>query len=106
MNKVSALPLNKVNFETSQKGKTFTIKADNFAYNVCVDTDAIANENYFSLLKGESKTITFDKEPSYINIICANNIEYEKSKLHKFFFRFFYRLKPMNIANFIYYSRT
>ena len=106
MNKVSALPLNKVNFETKQDGKTFAIKADNFAYNVCVDTDAIADNNYFSLLKGESKTITFDKEPTYINIICANNIEYEKSKLRKFFFRLFYRLEPMNIANFIYYSKT
>ena len=100
------MPFNKVNFETKREGKTLSIKVDNYAYDICIESDAIADDNYFSLLKGEEKTITFNKEPSYINIVCANNIEFEKNKLHKFFFRFFYRLKPLNIANFIYYSKT
>ena len=106
LDKASKLPLNKVEFETTKEGKTFTIKANNVAYDVCVESDAIADDNYFSLLKGEQKTITFDKEPSYINIVCANNIEFDKNKLRKFFFRFFYRLEPLNVANFIYYSKT
>ena len=106
LDKASNLPFNKVNFEAKQDGKSFTIKVDNYAYDICIESDAIADDNYFSLLKGEQKTITFNKEPSYINVVCANNIEFEKNKLHKFFFRFFYRLKPLNIANFIYYSKT
>ena len=105
--KPSKLPLNKVDFELKQEGKKLTIKAkDNFAFNICIESDAIASENYFSLLKGEEKTISFDKDPGKINIVCANNIDFDKNKLRKFFFRLFYRLEPMNIANFIYYSRT
>ena len=105
--KPSKLPLNKVDFELKQEGKKLTIKAkDNFAFNICIESDAIASENYFSLLKGEEKTILFDKDPGKINIVCANNIDFDKNKLRKFFFRLFYRLEPMNIANFIYYSRT
>ena len=106
-NKPSKLPLNKVKFETKLEGKKLTIKAlDNFAYNVMVESNAIASENYFSLLKGEEKTITLDREPGEIKIVCANNIDFDKNKVRKFFFRFFYRLEPMNIANFMYYSRT
>ena len=105
--KPSKLPLNKVEFKISKEGNKATIKAlDNFAYNICVESDAIASENYFSLLKGEEKTITFNKAPENINIVCANNIEFDKNAIRKFFFRLFYRLQPLNIANFIYYSRT
>ena len=105
--KPSSLPLNKVEFKVTKEGNKATIKAlDNFAYNICVESDAIASENYFSLLKGEEKTITFNKAPENINIVCANNIEFDKNAFRKFFFRLFYRLQPLNIANFIYYSRT
>ncbi len=104
MDSVCKLPLKPVSFNTWLEGDTLTISADTFAYNVYVDSDAIAKDNYFSLLKGESKTITFDKAPTYINIICANNIEFKKNKLHKALFRFLYRLKPINIARYLFYS--
>lgn len=105
--KPSNLPLHKVDFDIKQGKKEVTITAkDNFAYNIMIESDAIADVNYFSLLKGESKTIKFDKEVKDINIVCANNIDFDRNAMRKLFFRFFYRLKPMNIANFIYYSRT
>ena len=104
MDKVYKLPLKKVSFNTWLEGNKLTISADAFAYNVCIDSDAIPKDNYFSLLKGESKTITFDKAPTYVNVICANNIEYKKNKAQKALFRFFYRLKPINIARYLYYS--
>ncbi len=104
MDRPYKLPLKKVNFNTYLDGNKLTISADTFAYDVCIDSDAIPKDNYFSLLKGESKTIELSKEPTYVNIICANNIEYKKNRVGKACFRFFYRLKPINVARYVFYS--
>lgn len=104
MDRPYKLPLKKVNFNTYLDGNKLTISADTFAYDVCIDSDAIAKDNYFSLLKGESKTVELSKEPTYVNIICANNIEYKKNRIGKACFRFFYRLKPINVARYVFYS--
>lgn len=98
------LKLEKVNFETKLDGNKLTIKSDNFAYNVFIDSDTIPSDNYFSLTKGEEKTVIFDAPPQKYRILCANNIEFKTQRLKKKLDRLFYRLKPMNIANFVYYS--
>lgn len=102
----SKLKLPNVNISTSLDGNKLNVKSDKFAYNIFVDADEIPKENYFSLVAGEEKTIEFDKAPSEYSVMCANNIEFKKNKLKKAWFRFTYRLKPENIANFVYYSRT
>ncbi|MCH5321184.1 MAG: hypothetical protein J1E36_05435 [Eubacterium sp.] len=98
------LNLKKANITAKLDGNKMTLKADTFAYNIFIDSDEQPSDNYFSLAKGEERTISFDKAPSNYNITCTNNIEFKKSKFNKKLFRFFYRLKPMNIANYFYYS--
>lgn len=102
--KPSRLKLNKAQIDYTIEGDKVRLKSDTFAYNVCIESDAVPEENYFSMVKGEEKVITFDKPVTSVNIYCANNIEFEKNKIKKEMFRFFYRLKPMNIGNFVYYT--
>lgn len=98
------LKLKKANITAKLDGNKMTLTSDTFAYNVFIDSDEIASDNYFSLAKGETRTVTFDKAPKDYKITCANNIEFKKSKLKKQLFRFFYRLNPVNIANYFYYT--
>lgn len=98
------LGLKKAQIDAKVDGNKMTLKSDTFAYNVFVECDAVADENYFCLAKGEEKTITFDKEPKDFKITCANNIEYKKSDVKKKLFRLFYRLEPLNIGNYFYYT--
>ncbi len=103
-NSPSRLHLKRANITTSLDGNNLTLKSNTFAYNIFIDSDELPSDNYFSLSKGEEKTISFNKTPNYYNITCANNIEFKKSPIRKKLFRFFYRLKPMNIANYFYYT--
>jgi len=80
------------------------IEANNFAYGIFIDTDEIPNENYFSLAKGEIKEIVFNKPIKDVKITSCNDIEFNKNAFKKKWFRFTYRLKPENIANFVFYS--
>lgn len=96
--------LKKANITAKLDGNKMILTSDTFAYNVFIDSDEIASDNYFSLAKGETRTVTFDKAPKDYKITCANNIEFKKSKLKKQLFRFFYRLNPVNIANYFYYT--
>lgn len=98
------LSLKKANITSKLEGNTLTLKSDVFAYNIFIESDSIADENYFCLLPGEERSVTFRNAPESYRIICANNIDYEKNAVKKALFRFFYRLKPLNIANFVYYS--
>lgn len=98
------LNLKKAHIETKFDGNKLTVRSDTFAYNVFIDSDEVPDENYFSLSQGEEKTVEFTKAPSFYRIVCANNIEFKKQKMRKKLFRFFYRLKPLNIANYFYYS--
>lgn len=100
----SKLGLKKANIESRLDGSTLTLKSDTFAYNIFIDSDEIPGENYFSLTPGEKKTVTFNKAPKKYSITCANNIQFKKSGLRKKLFRFFYRLNPVNIANYFYYT--
>lgn len=98
------LKLKKANITAKLDGNKMILTSDTFAYNIFIDSDEIASDNYFSLAKGETRTVTFDKAPKDYKITCANNIEFKKSKLKKQLFRFFYRLNPVNIANYFYYT--
>lgn len=100
----TALGLKKAAFYTKLDGNKLTIKSNTFAYNVFIDSDEIPDTNYFSLFEGEEKTITFKNPPKDFKITCTNNIEFKKDGLKKPLFRFLYRLKPLNIGNFVYYS--
>ena len=102
--KPSNLKLKKAKLDYTVDGNKVTIKSDTFAYNVCIESDAIPEENYFSMVKGEEKTVVFNKPVKDITVYCANNIEFRKNALKKEFFRFTYRLEPLNIGNFVYYS--
>ena len=98
------LKLKKANITAKLDGNKMTLKSDTFAYNVFIESDETPGDNYFSLAKGEEKTVTFSNAPSDYKITCANNIEFKKSGIKKKLFRFFYRLNPVNIANYFYYT--
>lgn len=100
----SKLRLKKAVIKTKLDGGKLTLSSDNFAYDICIESDALPDENYFCLMPGEVKTVSFNKAPNKIKVKCANNIEFKRSKLKKALFRFFYRLEPMNIANYFYYT--
>ena len=63
-----------------------------------------AGYDYFSLMKGETKRVTFDKKPEEVNVICANNIEFEHNPMRKKMFRMLYRSKFVNVARAIGYA--
>ncbi len=98
------LRLKKANIRTKLNGNELTVSSDTFAYNVFIESDEIPDENYFCLAEGEEKTIRFNTTPQNIEVTCTNNISFKHNPIKKALFRFFYRLKPMNIANFFYYS--
>ncbi|MCM1363527.1 MAG: hypothetical protein NC122_03475 [Faecalibacterium sp.] len=98
------LNLKKANIKTTVDGNNLTLESDNFAYNVFIDSDEIPSDNYFSLTPGEKRTVSFSHMPSKFTVTCANIIEFKKSGIKKKLFRFFYRLKPLNIGNYFYYT--
>ncbi len=100
----TALELKKAEFTTKLDGNKLTIKSNTFAYNIFIESDEIPDRNYFSLYEDEEKTVTFKNPPKDFKVTCTNNIEFKKQPLKKPLFRFFYRLKPLNIGNFVYYS--
>lgn len=98
------MKLKKADIKVKVQGNKMTLKSDSFAYNVCVEAESVADKNYFCLAPGEERTIEFNGDIGKYNIRCANNIEFKKSSLKKQLFRLFYRLEPLNIGNYVYYS--
>ena len=96
------LKLKKADIKAIKNGNTLTLKSNSLAYGVYIESDVLPSDNYFNLAPNEERTVTFEKEPKDIKITCANNIEYKKSYTN--LSRLLYRLKPENIANFVYYS--
>lgn len=98
--------LEKANIAVCAEGNKVRLKSDVFARNVFIDCDAYADKNYFSMMPGEEVIVTFDKDVDSFSVKCENNIEFEKSGIKKKFSQFFYRLKPLNIANTFYYEHN
>ncbi len=98
------LRLKKVNISHELNGNELTVTSDGFAYNMFIESDTPADRNYFSLAKGEKAVVHFSEKPEKYRITCANNIEFKNNPVKKSLFRFFYRLRPLNIANYFYYS--
>lgn len=100
------LKLRKAKIKSELKDNKLYLSSDKVVYNLCIDSDEIPSENYFSLVPDEVKVVKFDKAPSSVDFICANNIEFKHNDLKKKLFRLFYRLEPLNIGNYIYYSKN
>lgn len=98
------LKLKKANITYSIEGNRVKIKSDVFAFGVCIESDTLPEDNYFNMYAGEERTVVFDKAPQQINIKCANNIEYEVKPIKEKLWRFLYRLEPLNIGNYFYYT--
>ncbi len=87
------------------KGKEYiVIESDTFAKNVCIESDALPDDNYFSLMPSQPKTIRFNDSIGKFNIKCENDIKFSKNIIKKKLFRFFYRLEPLNIGNWFWYQ--
>lgn len=100
------MKLSEAEIKAVHEDNDLILSTDSFAYNVCVECDAVPDSNYFSLFKDEKKRITFDSDPGNIRIMCVNNTEFIASPLKRRLFRLKYRLKPANIVNSIVYSFT
>lgn len=91
-------------FTVNRTENGIIIKSDKYVRNVFVDCEEVPDDNYFSLLPNEEKFIAFRGNINDIKIKCENNIEFKSGRIKKAVSRFFYRLKPMNIANAFYYE--
>lgn len=98
------LNLKKANISYSISKNQVKLKSDVFAFGVYIESDALPEDNYFNMYAGEERTVFFDKAPEKIQIKCANNIEFDVKPLKEKITRLLYRLEPMNIANFFYYT--
>lgn len=98
--------LERAHFSAQAHGNTLTLKTDAYARNVCIESDSLPDENCFSMLPGEEKTVVFDSDIKDFRIVCENNIDFGRHRLRKSAFKFFYRLKPLNIANAFYYEHN
>lgn len=87
-----------------KNGNSLVISSDCYARNICVESDETADKNYFSLLPGESETVTFEKMPESFRLLCENNVEFTKKSLKKSLFRLGYRLKPENLVRTLWYD--
>ncbi|MBQ3904385.1 MAG: hypothetical protein II744_05355 [Eubacterium sp.] len=96
-------PLEKAEFEVSLNGNKMTVKSNTFAKNIFVEAESVSDINYFSLLDGEEKTLTFGGEIGDYRILCENNIRYITGNFKKAAKHFAFRLKPWNVVNEIYY---
>ncbi len=111
------LTLPKVTFTTKAKINNnvghINIKADNYARYVSIthpDYDITFSDNYFDLLSGETKKITFEVPDNFgedflnkLEIRCANEIPPKCSKFSDFLFRKKVLLSPINLAQWIAY---
>lgn len=98
------LRLKKANISYELNGCELTLQSDTFAYGVCIEADTLPQDNYFSLAPNEKRTVSFNEAPKDIHIRCTNNIQFKKNRLKQGLSRLFYRLEPMNIGNYVYYS--
>ena len=95
--------LEKADFEVECSGKTMTIKSNTFAKNICIEAESLPDKNYFSLLEGEKKTVSFDGEIGEYIIRCENNVRFKNVNFKIAAKRFAFRIKPWNVVNEIYY---
>ncbi len=95
--------LEKAEFEVKTENNKMTVKSNTYAKNIFVEAESIADENYFSLLAGEEKTLTFGGEIGEYKIHCENNVRYKPVNFKQAAKRFAFRIKPWNIVNEIYY---
>lgn len=100
----SRLKLNRAEIKSQIKDGYLELECNTFAYKVFVECDKALEENYISLFPNEKKRIKLGGDIGNYSLMCANNIEYKKAPLKKQLFRLVYRLNPVNIANYVYYS--
>lgn len=98
--------LRKVGISVRAEGNTITLTSDGYARNVCIESDLVPDDNCFSMTKGETRVIHFNEEVKDFRVFCENNIDFSKHALKKEAFKFFYRLKPLNIGNAFYYEHN
>lgn len=98
--------LQPVKLNAQAQGNTVTITSDGYARNVCIESELVPDDNCFSMTKGETRVIHFNGEVKEFRVFCENNIDFSKHRLKKAAFRFFYRLKPLNIGNAFYYEHN
>ena len=92
---------------TVRKGKdSLLISSDVYAKNVCLLADADFEDNYFSLLPGEERKVSFSGNADGLRIICENNILTERKPVKRALDRLLFALKPENIANAVYYENN
>ena len=96
--------LKRATFEVKTEGNRVILKTDTYARNIYAESEAIFEDNYFSLLPGEEKVLTADRPVKQVRVWCENNLEQQNGGIKKAARRLAYRLRPENIANFLYYQ--
>ena len=86
-----------------QDGETVTIRSDAFAYGVHLEADTVPLDNDFSIMPGESRTVTFETAPQSLHVTCVNNMAFSRRPLKRLWFRFWCRLNLYNLLRELYY---
>ncbi len=99
------LGLEKVNFDLSCENGVLKVRADKFAYGVCLQADGVVfDENYVHIGAGETFEVPYQGRIDDVKITCANNVEFSHNKFKKIAYRLAFRLIPENVINYIVYS--
>lgn len=100
----NGLRLERANILCRVEGNRVIVCTDTFAKNVCIEcSGGIPRENYFCLAPGEEKCVVTDGEPGDVRVLCENNISFGGSAASEVLFRFFYRLKPVNLLSYMWH---
>lgn len=98
---VKKLP--EVNISVTREKNALILCADAYARNVCIESDALPDDNYFTLLPGEKKTVHFTGLPETYRVLCENSVR-RGTGWKDGLFRFTYRLAPGNAASYFWHK--
>lgn len=95
-------PLPDVQISVREEGNSLILSSDAYARNVYIESDAQPDDNYFSLLPGEKKTVHFDAHPEKYRILCENDVK-RGADLKTGLFRLSYRFVPRNAVTYLWH---
>ncbi len=99
----NAQNLPKANISCDISENEVTLSSDVYTRNVCIECDGVAEENYFTLLPGEKRTVKINGSTDNMRILCENNISFRRGLKQKLF-RFFYKMKPYNAISALWHT--
>lgn len=97
---VTVLP--PAHISVTREENALVLSSDVYAKNVYIESDILPDDNYFTLLPGEEKTVRFRTRPETYRILCENDVK-RGADLKTGLFRLSYRLVPRNAVSYLWH---